>query len=273
MHPPSELPEAAKAPPYGANSPTTPSFDEPVADLKSKETYGRSSEESLRRTYSSINAPATGVNVLRAEQEFAELSRELSRVSQHSRLTRHQSHHGPKHRDEEKVVGVSPSDSADTEDRFDLETTLRGNKSEEEAAGIKSKSIGVIWENVNVSGEGGVKNFVQTFPYAFVSFFNIYGKVLSILGLGKKGKDLDILKGFRGVVKPGEMVLVLGRPGSGCTSFLKVIANQRYGYTKVDGEVLYGPFDHALFGKRYRGEAVYNDEVRIFSSFSLYDFS
>lgn len=56
------------------------------------------------------------------------------------------------------------------------------------------------------------------------------------------------------------MVLVLGRPGSGCTTFLKVVANQRFGYTKVDGDVLYGPFDSATFEKRYRGEAVYNQE-------------
>lgn len=53
---------------------------------------------------------------------------------------------------------------------------------------------------------------------------------------------------------------MLGRPGSGCTTFLKVIANQRFGYTKVDGEVLYGPFDSKTFEKRYRGEAVYNEE-------------
>ncbi|EHL03106.1 putative ABC transporter G family member 11 [Glarea lozoyensis 74030] len=56
------------------------------------------------------------------------------------------------------------------------------------------------------------------------------------------------------------MVLVLGRPGSGCTTFLKVIANQRFGYTGVDGEVLYGPFDATEFAKHYRGEAVYNQE-------------
>jgi ATP-binding cassette subfamily G (WHITE) protein 2 (SNQ2) len=29
--------------------------------------------------------------------------------------------------------------------------------------------------------------------------------------MGKKGREFDILKNFRGVVKPGEMVLVLGR--------------------------------------------------------------
>jgi ATP-binding cassette subfamily G (WHITE) protein 2 (SNQ2) len=65
---------------------------------------------------------------------------------------------------------------------------------------------------------------------------------------------------------------VLVRPGSGCTSFLKVISNQRYGYTKVDGEVLYGPFDHEFFEKRYRGEAVYNGEVRLMTCFQLRNF-
>ena len=38
------------------------------------------------------------------------------------------------------------------------------------------------------------------------------------------------------------------------------VANQRFGYTKVDGEVLYGPFDAKTFEKKYRGEAVYNQE-------------
>ena len=83
---------------------------------------------------------------------------------------------------------------------------------------------------------------------------------MQMLGHGNKGTEYNILEGFRGLTKPGEMVLVLGRPGSGCTTFLKVIANQRFGYTGVDGEVLYGPFDSETFSKRFRGEAVYNQE-------------
>lgn len=111
-----------------------------------------------------------------------------------------------------------------------------------------------------MSGTGGVTNFVRTFPDAFISFFNVFETAMNIFGVGKKGREVNILKDFRGVVHPGEMVLVLGRPGSGCTTFLKVIANQRFGYTGVDGEVLYGPFDADTFAKQYRGEAVYNQE-------------
>ena len=56
------------------------------------------------------------------------------------------------------------------------------------------------------------------------------------------------------------MLLVLGAPGSGCTTFLRVMANQRGGYTRVDGNVEYGGIDAKTFSKLYRGEAVYNAE-------------
>lgn len=68
------------------------------------------------------------------------------------------------------------------------------------------------------------------------------------------------MKNFKGLMKPGEMCLVLGRPGSGCTTFLKVIANQRSGFSSINGEVMYGRFSADTFLKRYRGESVYNEE-------------
>lgn len=118
----------------------------------------------------------------------------------------------------------------------------------------------MIWDGLNVRGIGGVKNAVKTFPDAVVDAINIPGTIYQMLGLGKKGEEVNILRDFKGVVKPSEMVLVLGRPAAGCTTFLKVISNQRFGYTGIDGEVLYGPFDAQTFSKRFRGEAVYNQE-------------
>ncbi|KAG9768781.1 ABC multidrug transporter I [Exophiala dermatitidis] len=202
-----------------------------------------------------LDRTASGVDVERAERDFAELSRELSSISR--RMSRTQSRGSTsKARDIEKAISASD----DSDETFNLEATLRGNREADAAAGIKSKYIGVIWENLTVRGIGGVKNIVKVFPDAFVDFFNVPGTIMSIFGLRKKGAEFNILQNFRGVAKPGEMILVLGRPGSGCTTFLKVMANQRYGYTGVDGEVLYGPFDAATFAKRYRGEAVYNQE-------------
>jgi ABC-type multidrug transport system ATPase subunit len=56
------------------------------------------------------------------------------------------------------------------------------------------------------------------------------------------------------------MLLVLGRPGSGCSTFLKSISNKRGGYAGVKGEVLYGGISAQEQLKNYRGEVNYNEE-------------
>ncbi|KAK5120807.1 hypothetical protein LTR85_005874 [Meristemomyces frigidus] len=238
----------------GANSRDSEyTLEEVEKDAHSKETLD------VRSSYDghSTKRQNLGVNVLGAEKEFAELQRELSHTSR--KLSRQQSRNEKQNvKDLEKATSADTSDEGDA---FNLEDTLRGNKRLEEDAGIKGKQIGVIWENLTVKGMGGAKIFVPTFPDAFTGFFGFPIKaVMGLLGMGGKGKEINILQNFRGVAKPGEMVLVLGRPGSGCTTFLKVIANQRFGYTGFEGEVLYGPFSNREFEKRYRGEAVYCQE-------------
>ena len=204
------------------------------------------------------------VDVLGAQKQFAELQRQISGISQASRkLSRQQSRaksvkHTARDYDLEKAI---PSETSEDEEPFDLEDTLRGNKRLEEEAGIKSKHIGVMWENLTVKGVGGTKITVPTFPDAFANFFLFpFRQVTRLLPFGQKAKEVCILRDFNGVIRPGEMVLVLGRPGSGCTTFLKVMANQRFGYPTIEGHVQYGPFTSQDFAKYYRGEAVYCQE-------------
>lgn len=52
------------------------------------------------------------------------------------------------------------------------------------------------------------------------------------------------------------MLPVLGRPGSGCSTFLKVLGNQRNGYESVDGDVRYGGTDSVTMAKNYRSEGM-----------------
>lgn len=70
----------------------------------------------------------------------------------------------------------------------------------------------------------------------------------------------DLLHEFNGFLKAGEMCLVLGRPGSGCTTFLKTISNHRQGFRAVDGSVTYSGIDAQEFAKSFRGEAIYCEE-------------
>ncbi|ETS85212.1 hypothetical protein PFICI_03237 [Pestalotiopsis fici W106-1] len=63
-----------------------------------------------------------------------------------------------------------------------------------------------------------------------------------------------------GVVPAGETLLVLGRPGAGCTTLLKTLANERASFTGVDGCVQYGSILAEEMSKQYKTEVVYNNE-------------
>jgi ATP-binding cassette subfamily G (WHITE) protein 2 (SNQ2) len=56
------------------------------------------------------------------------------------------------------------------------------------------------------------------------------------------------------------MCLVLGTPGSGCTTFMKTIANRRQGFYHIGGDVRYAGIDAQEMAKTYKGEIVYNAE-------------
>ena len=239
-----------------------------AVDATSNEAFSQPQveKENVREAYQSPHQSSDeaerksphGVDVPGAQREFAELQRQLTGLSQASRQSQSRRSGRKGAPDMEKAVSPVSSEVADP---FDLEDTLRGNKKLEEETGIREKQIGVMWDRLTVRGLGGAKIFVPTFPDAFANFalFPVR-RIMAALGVGRKGQEVDILRDFRGVIKPGEMVLVLGKPGSGCTTFLKVIANQRLGYTSIDGDVSYGPFSSGKFEKRYRGEAVYCQE-------------
>lgn len=81
---------------------------------------------------------------------------------------------------------------------------------------------------------------------------------------GPKGKPLKtIIEDSHGCVKPGEMLLVLGRPGAGCTTLLSMLSNRRLGYEEITGDVKFGTLDHKK-AKQYRGQIVMNTEEEIF---------
>lgn len=240
-------------------------------------------EEARRNNPLGLTRTRSGVSVEQARGDFNQLRRELSSASRNSRASHDatrkdlrkeisnvsgKSKHNRKESKETKDVSEQDelaaaesgtATSSDDESQFDLEAALRGGQEAEKKAGIRPKHIGVYWDKFTVKGMGGFENYVKTFPNAFIDFFDVVTPILGMLGLGNRGTEATLLDNFRGVCQPGEMVLVLGRPGSGCTTFLKTIANQRYGYTNIDGEVLYGPYTADDF-KQYRGEAVYNAE-------------
>lgn len=104
--------------------------------------------------------------------------------------------------------------------------------------------------------------------YFWVLPFTLLWRLFKPLVPAKKNNvpTRTIIHSSDGLVKPGEMCLVLGCPGAGCTTFLKAIANQREDYASVDGDVRYAGIDAKEMAKLYKGEVLYNQEGKKFIS-------
>lgn len=123
-------------------------------------------------------------------------------------------------------------------------------------SGFPRRELGVTWQNLTVEAVSADASIHEN----VFSQFNI---TQLINGSRQKPPMRTILDNSHGCVKPGEMLLVLGRPGSGCTTLLNMLANKRRGYANVSGDVFYGSMS-AQEAKRYKGQIVMNTEEEVF---------
>ncbi|KAI9013955.1 ABC-2 type transporter-domain-containing protein [Phycomyces nitens] len=141
-------------------------------------------------------------------------------------------------------------------DDFNLDEFLKGVSSGSSEAGHTKKHIGVVWKDITVKGVAAEAHTISTvlsFPIAVFSMWKLLFKEQDV-------PQKVILRNNTGFCKDGEMLLILGRPGAGCTTLLKIISNMRGSYTSVEGDVSYGGIDPKTFAKYYRGQVCYNEE-------------
>jgi ATP-binding cassette, subfamily G (WHITE), member 2, SNQ2 len=149
---------------------------------------------------------------------------------------------------------------------FDVGAFLKdGHFEKRTEAGESAKKVGVVYKNLTVKGVGASVSFVRTIPHAIIGTFGpdlyrLLCRFIPALRFGRHPPTRDLIRDFSGVVRDGEMMLVLGRPGSGCSTFLKAIANDRSSFAAVEGEVTYGGISAEDQRKLYRGEVNYNPE-------------
>lgn len=123
-----------------------------------------------------------------------------------------------------------------------------------EEKNVKTRRSGFTFKNLNVSGRGSALQFQKTVGSIFMQPFR-FREAFS------HPSEKQILRNFNGHVNCGELLIVLGRPGSGCSTFLKAICGELQGLSlSKDSSITYSDIPQDVFLKEFKGEAIYNQE-------------
>ncbi|KAJ8107892.1 hypothetical protein ONZ43_g6590 [Nemania bipapillata] len=198
---------------------------------------------------------APGVDALGGSETSATKTHE----TQASRIRRNRSSRG-------RVDSLAADlESGVTEDDdFELGKFMREGHFEKRTEEGSEKKVGVVYRNLTVKGIGSTASFVRTVPDAILGTFgpDLYRNLTKLFPSlqFRKPPTRTLIHDFTGCVRDGEMMLVLGRPGAGCSTFLKVITNNRESFAAVEGNISYGGIEAERQKKMYRGEVNYNPE-------------
>ncbi|CAD6939733.1 unnamed protein product, partial [Tilletia laevis] len=154
---------------------------------------------------------------------------------------------------EEGTPTFNPFDDKGT---FDLEHFLRHVFQRSSERGTQSREMGVAFRNLSVTGVGSGVALSNSMSSLLLEPFRSLANIRQMFNPPVR----KILHEFTGSVKPGEMLLVLGRPGAGCTSFLKSIASYRDGFKDITGDISYEGFSHKAIDGMLRGDVCYIPE-------------
>ncbi|KAL2689041.1 hypothetical protein Neosp_003092 [[Neocosmospora] mangrovei] len=129
---------------------------------------------------------------------------------------------------------------------------------ESEDGSAPPRSLGVAFRDLNVFGWGtGAEHQKSVVDYPL----DLVKSLVDLLSPRRK-RRVDILRNFEGVVEEGELLLVLGPPGSGCSTLLKTIAGETAGL-EVDPQsyMNFRGIEESHMRTSFRGDVLYNAEV------------
>ena len=118
------------------------------------------------------------------------------------------------------------------------------------------QQFGVSFHNLSVSGSTTPTDYQKTVSNIPLALASLFRRIA-----GSSSRKIPILHSFDGLIPHGELLLVLGRPGSGCSTLLKTISGDIHGLTVDDGSHLnYQGIPPDQMRRQFRGEAIYMAE-------------
>lgn len=157
------------------------------------------------------------------EPAAAKLRDDVAKVAEGSSISSASSHGEPQALNPRPDSNLDPASSA-----FDARTWVKDfiRMTESDPESAPQRSLGVAFKGLSVFGWGAAAEFQKTTGSILAEIANYLANLIR----GKRhGRRVDILRDFEGVVEKGEMLLVLGPPGSGCSTLLKSLSGETAG--------------------------------------------
>ena len=89
------------------------------------------------------------------------------------------------------------------------------------------KRLGVSFHDLGVSSVKPSRDYQHTFGNYALALGHLFSRVAG----NRRRTTTYILRDFDGLVESGEMLVVLGRPGSGCSTLLKALSGDTHGFS------------------------------------------
>lgn len=196
------------------------------------------------------------------DEEQQEMNRRHSVVQSLARQLSHQTT-GDMHHDPQSLFSnADPSSRLNpANEHFSARSWAKAvaNMTREQGAGFRR--TGFCFQNMNVFGYGAETDYQKDVGNIWLS---MPGMIRNMMVKGGGQRRIDILRNFDGVVKNGEMLVVLGPPGAGCSTFLKTIAGETNGIHVDDSTyVNYQGISPKEMHTHHRGESIYTAEVDV----------
>ncbi|KAK8017797.1 hypothetical protein PG993_014123 [Apiospora rasikravindrae] len=183
--------------------------------------------------------------------------RELGRVA--SRMSRNSTPGGLNHMHGFHTMADSDPALNPEKSEFDVGKWLKIVARKFEVAGFGPKHTGVRFKHLDVLGSGEAVQVQGTVSDILLGPFRGAKKLATGRGGSSQKK---ILRNFNGLLENHELLIVLGRPGSGCSTLLKTLCGELHGLKLSEkSQIDYSGVTQAQMLKEFKGELQYNQEV------------
>ncbi|CAK7891667.1 pleiotropic ABC efflux transporter of multiple drugs Cdr1p [[Candida] anglica] len=125
----------------------------------------------------------------------------------------------------------------------------------------KKTSLGIAYRNLRAYGVAADSDYQPTVTNAI---WKLATEAVRSVRKKDESRYFDILKSMDAIMRPGEVTVVLGRPGSGCSTLLKTISAHTYGFNiGEESKISYDGLTMNDIDKHHRGDVIYSAETDV----------